>query len=83
MIILMLLGAVIFSLVAFFIFRKAKKDFKATQKTVAILLSFLIFSIGLEVTIFNVNFYNTRGNEPVSLNQYLAGVEHPRLIAVE
>ncbi len=71
MIILMLLGAVIFSLVAFFIFRKAKKDFKATQKTVAILLSFLIFSIGLEVTIFNVNFYNTRGNEPVSLNQYL------------
>lgn len=70
MIILMLLGAVIFSLVAFFIFRKAK-SFKDTKKLGTILLSFLIFSIGLEITLFNVNFYNTRGNSEISLNQYL------------
>jgi len=70
MIILMLLGAVIFSLVAFFIFRKAK-SFKDTKKLSTILLSFLIFSIGLEITLFNVNFYNTRGNSEISLNQYL------------
>ena len=71
MIILMLAGTVIFSLVAFFIFKKAKSNFKSTKKIIAILFSFLIFSVGLEVTVFNVNFYNTLGNEPVSLNHYL------------
>ena len=67
MIILMLLGAVIFSLVAFFVYKKAK-TFNSSKKLTFVLLSFLIFTLGLELTIFNVNFYNTRGNEEISLN---------------
>ena len=63
MIILMLLGTVIFSLTALFIYKKTKKDFKDNKKLLTILLSFIIFALGLEVTIFNVNFYNTRNNE--------------------
>ena len=35
-------------------------------------MSFLIFTLGLELTIFNVNFYNTRGNEEISLKQYMS-----------
>ena len=72
MIILMLLGTVIFSLTALFIYKKAKKDFKDNKKLLTILLSFIIFAFGLEVTIFNVNFYNTRNNEEITLNHYLS-----------
>ena len=72
MIILMLLGTVIFSLTALFIYKKAKKDFKDNKKLLTILLSFIIFALGLEVTIFNVNFYNTRNNEEITLNHYLS-----------
>ncbi len=71
MIILMLLGTVIFSLVAFFVYRKAK-TFNSSKKLTFVVLSFLIFTLGLELTIFNVNFYNTRGNEEISLNQYMS-----------
>ena len=71
MIILMLLGAVIFSLVAFFVYKKSK-TFNGSQKLTFVVLSFLIFTLGLEFTIFNVNFYNTRGNEEISLNQYMS-----------
>ena len=70
MIILMIMGAVIFSLVTFFVFKKSK-SFSGTKKTLSVILSFVIFALGLEVTIFNVNFYNTRGNEEISLNQYM------------
>ncbi|MBE6748692.1 MAG: hypothetical protein E7557_05615 [Ruminococcaceae bacterium] len=72
MIILMLLGTVIFSLTALFIYKKAKKEFKDNKKLLSILLSFVIFALGLEVTIFNVNFYNTRNNEEIALNHYLS-----------
>jgi hypothetical protein len=71
MIILMLLGTVIFSLVAFFVYRKAK-TFNSSKKLTFVVLSFLIFTLGLELTIFNVNFYNTRGNEEISLKQYMS-----------
>ena len=71
MIILMLIGAVFFSLVAFFIYKKSK-TFNGSKKLTFAVISFLVFSIGLELTIFNVNFYNTRSNEEVSLNQYMS-----------
>ena len=71
MIVLMLIGAVIFSLVAFFIYKKSK-TFNGSKKLTFAVISFLVFSIGLELTIFNVNFYNTRSNEEVSLNQYMS-----------
>ena len=71
MIILMLVGVVIFSLLAFFIYKKANKDFKDNKKLLATLLSFLVFAVGLEVTVFNVNFYNNFKNEEIPLNHYL------------
>ena len=73
MVILMLFGAVIFSLIAFLIFKKANKlsQFN-TKKLLTILLSFFVLSVGLEATIFNINFYNTFGNEPIDLNHYLS-----------
>ena len=71
MIILMLVGIVIFSLLAFFIYKKANKDFKDNKKLLAVLLSFFVFAVGLEVTVFNVNFYNNFKNEEIPLNHYL------------
>ncbi len=71
MIILMLLGVVIFSLLALFIYKKANKDFKDNKKLLAVLLSFIVFAVGLEATVFNVNFYSNFGNKEISLNHYL------------
>ena len=71
MIILMLFLAIVFSLVSFFVYKKAK-SFNNSKKLTFAVLSFVIFALGLELTIFNVNFYNTRGNEEISLNQYMS-----------
>ena len=71
MIILMLFLAIVFSLVSFFVYKKAK-SFNSSKKLTFVILSFVIFALGLELTIFNVNFYNTRGNEEISLNQYMS-----------
>lgn len=72
MLILMLLGVLITSCLAYFIFRKANKNLKDTRKIAVIILSFIIFACGLEATIFNINFYNTRGNEEIDLSSYLS-----------
>ena len=71
MIILMLFIAVIFSLVAFFIYKKSK-SFNVGKRLTFVILAILIFTLGLELSVFNVNFYNTRGNEEISLNQYMS-----------
>ncbi|MBE6751736.1 MAG: hypothetical protein E7556_04340 [Ruminococcaceae bacterium] len=71
MIILMLFGVVIFSLLSLLIYKKANKNFKDNKKLTAILLSFLVLAVGLEVTVFNVNFYNNFKNEEIPLNHYL------------
>lgn len=71
MIFLMLFLAIVFTLTAFFVFRKAKKDFKSTKKHLCIFLSFLCLATGLELTLFNVNFYNSPKHEESSLGKYL------------
>ena len=71
MIFLMLLGLVVFSLLALFIFKKSKKSSGNNKRLLLVVLSLIIFALGLEVTVFNVNFYSSFSQEKISLNRYL------------
>ena len=71
MIFLMLLGLVVFSLLALFIFKKSKKSSENNKRLLLVVLSLVIFALGLEVTVFNVNFYSSFSQEKISLNRYL------------
>lgn len=66
----------LFSVGAFFIYRKSKSA-KNTQKVLLLALaSFFLFSIGLEISLFNINFYISKGNREISLNPYLTEYEN-------
>ncbi len=72
MIFLMILIFIIFSLFSFFVFKKRKH---LKKEGLCIILSFIIFAIGLEASFFNVNFYNSFNNEEISLNNFLSNCE--------
>ncbi len=75
MIFLMLLGLVVFSLLALFIFKKSKKCSENNKRLLLVILSLVIFALGLETTIFNVNFYSSFSLEKISLNRYLTNFQ--------
>ena len=59
---------VIAALALYLISRKQKPFFKSCAMAVA---AMVILSVGLEVTLFNVNYYNTAGNTPVELTEQI------------
>mgnify|MGYP003318295894 CR=1 FL=1 len=62
----------IFSVGAFFIYQKSKAERNIEKAFALALASIVIFSLGLEISIFNINFYTSRGNEEINLNAKLA-----------
>lgn len=78
MLIIMIAVLIIFSLAAFFIYNKlSKAQPKSDKAFVLAAASFLILAIGLELSIFNVNFYSTFENLEAPLNYYLEEVKLP------
>lgn len=72
MTVICILLLLIFSTGAFLIYKKSKAQ-KYTEKAVAIALaSFVLLSLGLEISIFNINFYSSRGYKEISLNAQLS-----------
>lgn len=71
MVILCFLIMLVFSAVAFLLYRKSKKIKGFTKSTSLVLLAILLFSVGLEASIFNINYYTTRGYTPVNVNKYV------------
>lgn len=66
----------IFSVCAFLIYKKSKTE-KNIEKAFALALaSIVLFSLGLEFSIFNINFYSSRGYKEISLNKNLADYEN-------
>ena len=66
----------IFSLGSFLIYRKSKAE-KNIEKAFALALaSIVLFSIGLEISIFNINFYTSKGNEEINLNEKLSDYQN-------
>ena len=61
---------------AFFIYKKSKTEKNIEKAFVFALASIVLFSLGLEFSIFNINFYTTKGNNEITLNSYLSDYEN-------
>ena len=62
---------ILFSAGSFFIYKKSDSE-KSTEKAFAIALaSILLFSVGLEISVFNINFYTSKGNSEINLESRL------------
>ncbi len=76
MTVICILLLLIFSISAFFIYKKSKTEKNIEKAFAFALVSIVLFSLGLEISIFNINFYSTKGNEEINLNSYLADYEN-------
>ena len=64
------------SLGSFLIYRKSKAEKNIEKAFVLALASIVLFSLGLEISIFNINFYNSKGYEEINLNSKLADYQN-------
>lgn len=77
MIIICLLILLAFSAVSLFLYKKSNGA-QSFTKTCAIAFSaILTLSVGLELSLFNINFYTTQKNEPVNLTPYIEKLKTP------
>ena len=76
MTIICVLLLLIFSFGACLIYKKSKSEKNIEKAFVLALASIVLFSLGLEFSIFNINFYTSRGNEEINLNSKLADYEN-------
>ncbi len=76
MTVICILLLLIFSFSAFLIYKKSKAEKNIEKAFVLSLASIVLFSVGLELSIFNINFYTTKGNEEINLNSYLSDYEN-------
>lgn len=71
-----ILVLLIFSFGTSLIYKKAKTERNIEKAFVFALASIVLFSLGLEFSIFNINFYTSKGNEEINLNSYLTDYEN-------
>ena len=72
MTVICILILIAFSLGAFWIYKKSNAEKNLEKAFVLSLASIVLFSIGLEVSLFNINFYTSKGNEEIILNEKLS-----------
>lgn len=56
---------------AIFIYKLSKKQSDPKRVCITAFCAMLIFSVGLEVTLFNINYYTSKGFEEIPLTQYM------------
>ena len=59
MIAICIVGLIISALISLFIYKKSKNRESFTKACLITLVSILILSTGLELTLFNINFYTS------------------------
>ena len=72
MTVICILILIAFSFGAFLIYKKSKAEKNLEKAFVLSLASIVLFSIGLEASLFNINFYTSKGNEEIILNEKLS-----------
>ena len=72
MIFICILALLIFTGISFFSYKRAESLKSLTHRCAVVFVAVLIFSIGLEVSLFNVNFYLTQKNTPIDLSAHLS-----------
>ena len=76
MTVICILILIAFSFGAFLIYKKSKAEKNLEKAFVLSLASIVLFSIGLEISIFNINFYTSKGNEEINLNEKLSDYQN-------
>ncbi len=76
MTVICILLLLIFSFGAFLIYKKSKTEKSIEKAFVFALASIVIFSIGLEISLFNINFYTSKGYEEINLNSKLSDYQN-------
>ncbi len=71
MLVLCFIGLLFFITTAFILYKISKKQKNKDKAFILALASIIILSIGLELSLFNINFYNTKSFKETSLNTYL------------
>ena len=61
---------------AFLVYKKSKTEKNIEKAFVLALASIVLFSVGLEISIFNINFYTSKGNEEINLNSKLSDYQN-------
>jgi hypothetical protein len=72
MVLLCLLLLIVFGITAFFLYRKSNSVKNITKRCIIAILAMVVLSVGLEISVFNINFYADRKNQPIDLNHYLS-----------
>ncbi len=62
---------ILFSLIFILVYKKSKKEKHSDRAFIIAAASFLILSIGLELSIFNINFYTSYSNTETPVSYYL------------
>lgn len=63
---------IIFSVFAFLLYKKSKCTSDLTKKNIYALLAVLVVCLGLEASLFNINYFSSAGYDAFSLNHYLS-----------
>lgn len=71
MVISCVLAFLIFATVSFIIYKKSKMQPNSEKAFLMAVVAILVAAVGLEVSLFNINYYSSRGNEETELNSYL------------
>ena len=71
MIAICIVGLIISALISLFIYKNGKKQESFSKACLITLISILILTTGLELTLFNINFYTSKGNTPTDLTHYI------------
>lgn len=77
MIILCFLILIVFSAAAVFIYIKSKKAQTFTKACAVTFCAILLLSLGLELSLFNINYYTSHKNQPTDLTAYLKEYKTP------
>ncbi|MBR0535639.1 MAG: hypothetical protein IIX14_04600 [Clostridia bacterium] len=72
MVFLCLLLLIVFGITAFFLYRKSNSVKNITKRCIIAILAMVVLSVGLEISVFNINFYADHKNQPIDLNHYLS-----------
>ena len=72
MLILCIFGALLFTAAAVLIFKKSKGQKRAVRFAAFTAAGAVVLALGLELTVFNINFYTSRGYEETDLTPYFA-----------
>ena len=73
MIILCIIGIALTLGLSIFIYKTSKKQVNCKKGFILALCAMVILAVGLEATLFNINYYTSKGYEKESLSTYLEG----------